>query len=352
MGKRLFNKNTERALEIVETMVLLIMPVTFLALADENKNRCCGATAIFSPDHKLTIYAFIAVCLIAYSISRNKKDILSPIIEVLINSILLLGILFNIAIAIHIDVMLAFFGNLPIILLFTFQLINNQKQFMEFTESNSSKAENSFEKLAWKILSLTPIFKIPLLLVLCLPIVTLISSLLLLFGQKPDSIIRAFTDTYKHGFSQLDYLCTNVKCGDHFLCSVAANGHKKIVKPIRYGERNGGKIICNRQLLIANAFEEFIEQKFPGIHKVIRRNYNKVGTVIHRHYGVFNNKYFADLIYLLMKPLEFFFWLTLYTFDKRPENRIARQYLAPSDRKSIHEHIKVNAPAKSPLHRI
>ncbi|MFM9951187.1 MAG: DUF6688 family protein [Saprospiraceae bacterium] len=130
-GKRLFNKNTERALGIIETMVLLIMPVAFLALGDQNENSCCGETAIFSPDHKLTIYAFIIICLIAYAISRSKKGILSPITEVLINSILLLGILFNTAIAIQIENEFAISGNLPIILLFTFQLINNQKQFME-----------------------------------------------------------------------------------------------------------------------------------------------------------------------------------------------------------------------------
>ncbi|MFM9951186.1 MAG: DUF6688 family protein [Saprospiraceae bacterium] len=113
-----------------------------------------------------------------------------------------------------------------------------------------------------------------------------------------------------------------------------------MVKPIRYGERHNSKIICNRQLLIANAFEELIEQKFPKIHKVIRRNYNKVGNGIHRYYGIFNNKYLADLIYLMMKPLELVFWLTLYTFDKRPEDRIARQYLTASDQQSITEQVK------------
>jgi hypothetical protein len=159
--------------------------------------------------------------------------------------------------------------------------------------------------------------------------------LLLLFGQKPDSIVKAFTDTYKHGFSQLDYMCDNVQCGGHFLCSVAANGHKDIVKPVRYGERGGGKIICNRQLLIANAFEEIIEQKLPKFHKIIRGNYNKVGNLIHRYYGIFNNKYVADVVYIFMKPLELFFLITIYLIDQKPENRIAVQYLSKSDRNNI-----------------
>ena len=46
-------------------------------------------------------------------------------------------------------------------------------------------------------------------------------------------------------------------CGGHYLCSVAAKGHTQIVKPERFGVRNGGRIICNRQLLISNAFEDF-----------------------------------------------------------------------------------------------
>jgi hypothetical protein len=148
-------------------------------------------------------------------------------------------------------------------------------------------------------------------------------------------MIRAFTDTYKHGFSQLDYMCANVDCGGHFLCSVGANGHKKIVKPIRYGERNNSKIICNRQLLISNAFEELVQENFPLIHKIIRRNYNKVGKIIHKYYHIFNNKIVSDIVYILMKPLEFVFLLTLYTFDNKPENRIATQYLTANDKKKI-----------------
>jgi hypothetical protein len=87
--------------------------------------------------------------------------------------------------------------------------------------------------------------------------------------------------------------------------------------------------------LVANAFEELLQQKLPKAHKVIRHQYNKVGNTIHRHYHVFNNKFVSDIIYVLMKPLEMFFLLTLYTFDKRPENRIAKQYLNKSDRQAL-----------------
>lgn len=35
----------------------------------------------------------------------------------------------------------------------------------------------------------------------------------------------------------------------------------------------------------------------------------------------------ADIVYILMKPLEWCFLIFLYLFDTRPERRIANQYL-------------------------
>ncbi len=166
----------------------------------------------------------------------------------------------------------------------------------------------------------------PIFLFLCIPILVLIACLLLVFGQEPDSMIRAFTDTYKHGFSQWDYKCDNVDCGGHYLCSVAAQGHSQVVKPIRYGHRNGGLIICNRQLLISNAFEEMIMQRFPKSHKVIRKNYDIIGNQVKRHYHLFSIKWISDLVYIFMKPLEWMFLISLYLFEHNPESKIAQQY--------------------------
>lgn len=97
----------------------------------------------------------------------------------------------------------------------------------------------------------------------------------------------------------------------------------------------GGKIICNRQLLVANAFEELLWRKAPKVHNCIRTRYNRVGDIVHKYYYVFDNKPVADFIYILMKPLELVFWLTLYTFECNPENRIAKQYLKREDRSVI-----------------
>jgi hypothetical protein len=178
------------------------------------------------------------------------------------------------------------------------------------------------------------LLKYPTLLLLCLPVVLGVTTFFLLLGQKPDSLIRAFTDTYRQGFSQLNHMCDHVDCssGGHYLCSVAALGHKKVVRPERYGIRNGRWIVCNRQLLVSNAFEELMQERFPQLHRVVRKNYNKVGGMIHRHYYIFENKFVSDFIYLLMKPLEWMFLGVLYLCDRHPEDRIEMQYLGKEER--------------------
>ncbi|WP_394334798.1 DUF6688 family protein [Niastella vici] len=43
----------------------------------------------------------------------------------------------------------------------------------------------------------------------------------------------------------------------------------------------------------------------------------------------------CDVVYLLMKPAEWLFLLTLYTFDRKPENRIAKQYISRLHRQQL-----------------
>jgi hypothetical protein len=322
---------------LAEAGSLFILP--FMYAGFELGNECCRDeidTAAFSPAHRLTIITVITLSLSAYLFSKFRKHIAPPIIEVLINVFILIGIVLNIFIGIHTKEWLyTGLGNVPVILLGILMLAKNQQKFITETKSHPKENRNSVEAIAWKILSMETWIKFPVLLILCLPVLITITIFLLLFGQKPDSIVRAFTETYRHGFSQWDYKCDNITCGGHYLCSVAANGHARIVRPKRLGIRNGHTIICNRQLLISNAFEDIILERCPLLHRMIRNQYNKVGNLIHRYYGLFNNKYVSDFVYVLMKPLEWFFIAALYTLDKHPENRIEKQYLQHSDRLTI-----------------
>ena len=159
--------------------------------------------------------------------------------------------------------------------------------------------------------------------VLCaLPLLGILIALLTLFGQAPDSIIQAWVETSDWTFSQ-QVAPQNIHMDQHYLCTVAAGGHRKIVKPIRVGKRHGHRVLVNRQLCVANAFEQLLEERIPRVHRIIRRFYDRFGYPIAKH---IRSPYAADVIWFLMKPLEWFFLAVLYLFDTNPENRIAVQY--------------------------
>jgi hypothetical protein len=320
-----------------EISAVLILPFFYLLATDSGlANDCCNNVVLFSPGHRLTIYSIIILCVIGYYVSSLRTTIYPPLIELFVNAILLLGIVLSLVIGIHIDdIVFGITGSLAIIFFSMIQLILNHRMLSDKEVLNELEVRTSIGRASLKLLKSPFLLKYPVLILFCLPILVLIAAVLYLFGQKPDSVIRAFTDTYKHGFSQLDYICDNVQCGGHYLCSVAANGHPAVVKPVRLGKRNGGTIICNRQLLISNAFEELLHERLPAAHRFIRRKYDRIGDTVHKYYAIFNNKFVSDVVYVLMKPAEWVFLVILYLSDKNPENRIAQQYLLQQERISI-----------------
>lgn len=159
-------------------------------------------------------------------------------------------------------------------------------------------------------------------LLLLLPVFFVITLVLLLFGQHPDSMIKVFTDTTTWRLSQQMHPPILDHQG-HYLCTVAAKGSPAIVKPVRMGIRNNAPIIVNRQLMIANAFEEMVQHNHQGLHCIIRTTYDRYGynlsTIINTVKG-------STITYILMKPLEWFFLLCLYLFHHTPEQLIRKQY--------------------------
>lgn len=156
-----------------------------------------------------------------------------------------------------------------------------------------------------------------------LPVMALLIMILCLFGQQPDSIIKAFTETSDWALSQ-ETAPPPVEYDVHYLCTVSLRGHKGLVRPIRYGIRRGRRIVVNRQLCIANAFEQLIMERTPTLHRKIRSFYDTYGYPVSKH---IRSAWAADVVYVIMKPLEWFFLIILYLFDEKPENRIASQYL-------------------------
>ena len=201
-------------------------------------------------------------------------------------------------------------------------VISKVHEWQEYEMERAKIQSNPLLNFADKILSnskLWPIYAI----IFMFPLLGIIIGILLLFGQAPDSVIKAWTETADWTLS-LKEAPQNIYYDEHYLCTVAAGGHRKVVKPVRKGIRHGHEVIVNRQLCIANAFEQILEEKTPRFHKLVRGVYDRYGFPVAR---LIKSKWIADIIYILMKPLEWIFLAVIYMSDVHPENRIATQYM-------------------------
>lgn len=157
---------------------------------------------------------------------------------------------------------------------------------------------------------------------IALPVLGLVYAILVLLGQGPHALIRAFTDTSGWALSQ-QTSPPNVFYDEHYLCTVAAGGHKRLVKPIRGGIRHGHPVVVNRQLLVANAFEQVISDRLPRTHRAIRHSYDRHGFDLAKR---IRTQWAADIVWVLMKPLEWVFLAVIYLCVRHPEDLIAMQY--------------------------
>lgn len=266
------------------------------------------------------IMAFSYVALIILCVFKPEK--LSPVVSASSIAFTLIGLvcLAFIFIQLRINIFTAlYFLNVLLIAVrrIHFHITEHVRLANERNTQFRNKAAEKLHKLISKISGMTAFSFL-----LIFPAAGLLEIIFILIGQGPDGFIKAFTMTADWTFST-QTPPPPIEYKGHYLCTVAARGHKKIVKPLRYGNRLGERIIVNRQLLAANAFEDMIKEKLPHFHKFVRDIYDKYGYPVSRH---ITTKSRADLTYIIMKPLEFIFILTLYTFDKNPENRIAVQY--------------------------
>lgn len=286
--------------------------------------------------HLPTVLVLMIIGYIGYFVLRKKRTSLSPLMSVLNISFVLIGNLLGFLILIQLSKYLLALDNIralfdPIIYL-TLLPINFTLCFIILIKSLKHEyIDKKFESRVYNNKILATLNRILLdsrnwtaiALLFTIPILAIIIMILVLFGQQPDSIIKAFTETSDWALSQ-KISPPPISEDAHYLCTVALRGHREIVKPIRYGIRGGEKIVVNRQLMIANAFEQVIEEKIPRIHKCIRYIYDRYGYPLSR---IITTKNRADVIYILMKPLEWLLVVFLYAVDQNPETRISSQYL-------------------------
>lgn len=188
---------------------------------------------------------------------------------------------------------------------------------------NKDMEVEQHKKFKWLYYKMNSISQYTALVLICLFfLIAILEIIFVITGEGLDAPIKAFTDTADWTFSKQTPPPPSEYDG-HYLCTIAAGGHKKVVKPLRLGTRRGETIVVNRQLCVANAFEEYIHDKFPVFHRHIRSFYDNYGYPVSKH---INSPIKADIVYFLMKPLEWVFLLFLYTVDLHPEQRISRQY--------------------------
>ncbi len=300
----------------------------------------------FSREHLLTMLLLFGVGLISYAFLKSRKEKAAPLAVVLSMSGVYLGILTNVMMLIQLfgsvaadtpftncmfpDVvffMLVPFNYILLAVALLVRVIRDQsRRLQEQTIWEMERKEESYKSGILgncnRLLERSGNWALYALL-LTLPLLCMIMGLLLLFGQKPDSAIRVFTETSDWTLST-KISPPPVEAGAHYLCTVALQGHESLVKPTRMGIRRGEIIVVNRQLCVANAFEQLLEERMPRFHRSLRNFYDTYGYPVSRH---IKTPFTADVIYLLMKPLEWLFLIVLYLIDEKPENRIATQYL-------------------------
>lgn len=143
------------------------------------------------------------------------------------------------------------------------------------------------------------------------------------FTGRAAAGFAVFTETCGHAFSRVPV--HHVVVHDcHYLCTVAAWGSPSLVRPERVGVRRGRPIVVNRQLAVANAFEDLLHHRWPRFGRFARAVYDRLGLPVSRWVRW---RWMADAIYLAMKPAEWAFYAFLVLADRDdPERRIDRMY--------------------------
>ncbi len=279
----------------------------------------------------LLILSWICLWILQTKIGRRKPPLMSVFLigGVCIGN--LLHLLYIIQTCVNIESVWPLWVVPLNMFLMTIRLLSDEIHFqLEFMRTDGNIPEKGLNAWIYRHLNTESRYLLAGLTAM-LPIIGIMIIILILTGQGADSLIKAFTMTADWTFSQ-QIPPPPQEYDGHYLCTVAAGGHRKLVKPIRMGVRNGEKIIVNRQLCIANAFEDLLIDRVPRLHRKIRNFYDAYGYPVSRH---ITTPFRADIVFLLMKPLEWFFLFILYLFDNKPESRIAMQYTG----KKYHENI-------------
>jgi uncharacterized protein DUF6688 len=277
--------------------------------------RCADDYRLLASPEINGLYAGYLATLVAYSVCRARPEMQRPATEVALLALLLAGVALMVPVGVH-YAPLAPFGllfapvALPLLAPYAVAILYGA----EFVRRARRRGADEAERRRAAGLAAASALASPLLLGLYA-----VAHALWLGHAKGAADV--FTQTCGEGY----FAALQKPVGDcHYLCTVAAQGHPRLVKPERLGRRRGQTIIVNRQLAVANAFEDLLHERWPRFGRAARRLYDRVGLPVS---SLVRSRLVADAIYLAMKPAEWCFYLALLLLDRGPpEGRIARMY--------------------------
>lgn len=330
-------------------LVLAALPVWGLGVnhilsATCVRNESCGEDMdmfrAFAEPWVLAPCALHVVVALAFALSRRRPDRLPPAVEALTLSLMMVGVVLHAALGVQLGASFLVVGlavfplGLPVVApwltvaLFAGELrerLQRRGEEERVTEPTPLPAdvyrhvELAPEEAPPPVMSRAWMARAAALTPALLGAYGVLSALL---GGRRGAAVAAFTDTCGHTFSRVAVTVVHNDC--HYLCTVAAQGHPWLVRPERMGVRNGNPIIVNRQLAVANAFEDLLHTRWPRFGAWCRRVYDRVGLPVSRY---LRRRWMADAVYVVMKPFEWCFYAALLALDPGdPEARIDRMY--------------------------
>lgn len=343
--------NRPKAVQLLEILVLGILPAWGLLYNHLASGSCvtnaCDSPALFRPFAEPEIFALLgghALACLAYVVSRVHERPLSALAECLVAGLMLFAIPLEILVEIQLGpwllggvalapVLLPAIGPAITVILFVVELRSRlRRRGLEAAERERARLEEKAEAdLAYRAPVAEPLPPVwarvdrtilARALALSPALVGLYAVIHSAWLGNPASALQVVTRTCDYTLSQLQVVVLPADC--HYLCTVAARGHAGLVKPLRVGRRGGIPIVVNRQLALANAFEDLLHERWPRFGRFARKVYDRLGWPLSRR---IQSRWASDLVYLAMKPAEWIFYLSLLILDRKPpEERIDRMY--------------------------
>lgn len=322
-GRLRFTKHSEKGYLAIDALAFIIAPIIGYGLLFIGMSEI----ELLDPDSIHIIIAIHIINTIIYFLQHSIGEKISPIARVIFPIIYSIAIGVYLLQIIHLSIALVFvimppigFFGLSYFALFYVLTMTVKSLHLVLKENNSrilsdEKYSSIHFLISGKYATIIQILLSPI-------YIWLLNSVFVILSEKQYSIMHAFIESSDGLLSE--GVCNHCQPVTEYVCTVAGFGSDKLVKPLCYGERHGNPIRVNRQIQVCNAFEELLSQQVPWLQRVLRAGYDGLQIPVHKWKQV---KWFANLIYLLLKPLELFCLLYVYTFDTQPEFRISKQYL-------------------------